>query len=696
MFGVGVTVAVAGSSAHTESQRQRALADGYEQAARQARDTADRYEVAAITEKHVARRLAPLSAVGYTLLPDRGWPGSRTAQVDLVVIGPGGLFIVDTKAWAEVTIAVGHIYRGDAEVSDDLAHLADLAYSTEQAMAEIGLAPGEIHAVAVLAGRKGIETEFGTVDVVGELDVASFIARRGNRLTARQVDAVLAIALRHFPVLGSPPPINIDLIEPVLAAETEIDELASEQEVEDAIMEGILAAPIEEWMSFLHPDQAKLVRRSFGGPSRIRGSAGTGKTVVGLHRAAYLARRAPGRVLFATYVKTLPAVMSALLNRMAPEVCDRVDFVSTHKFAFGLLRDRGIQFNLDAKKADAALTAAWREVGLTGPLGQLDQTSRYWQDEIAHVIKGRGITTFEAYADLARSGRRRKLGIEQRRAMWDFYLAYEGRLRKEGVHDFSDVISLAAASLRKQPLEGYGAVIIDEAQDLSCSSLQMLHALVGNSPDDLTLIGDGRQTIYPGGFTLGEVGISLAGRGVVMTTNYRNTEEILTLAASMLTGEESIDIEGPDQSDAAPVVLRSGAKPKVSRFSSRSAQDTAVIERIHDVTREIGTSLGDVAILALDRYALAATEVALSKAGIAAIELEKYTGTIVDAVKVGTVKRAKGLEFKQVLLVWVKESLLTGAAPTEAASLERFELQRRELYVGMTRPRDGLWVGVLP
>jgi superfamily I DNA/RNA helicase len=380
---------------------------------------------------------------------------------------------------------------------------------------------------------------------------------------------------------------------------------------------------------------------------------------------------------------------------MAPDVADRVDFMSAHAFALRLLRDRGIRCNLDKKAMDAAFAAAWKEVGLPGPLGKLDQSTHYWKHEIDHVIKGRGITTFDPYAELARTGRKRKLGIEQRRAMWQLYVDYERRLRAAGVHDFCDVISLAVASLREKPVDNYTSVIVDEAQDLSCATIHMLHSLVGNAPDGITLIGDGRQTIYPGGFTLAEAGLSVAGRGVVMTTNYRNTAEILELASTMITADDFVDIEDLDPGDTTTVVSRSGPVPMVKPFTSRQAHDAELIKRIEAVVRLVGTELADVAVLGLDHYALAPTVKALAAAGIATIDLDEYDGSPIDKVKVGTIKRAKGLEFKQVILAGVKDSLVGGRVPTEAEALERYEMLRRELYVGMTRARDGLWVGVV-
>ncbi|MDO7882444.1 nuclease-related domain-containing DEAD/DEAH box helicase [Salinibacterium soli] len=685
-------MSAAGYSASVESERQAALAAEHRRAAEEAEQASARYRIAATTEASVARRLVPLSAVGHHLLPDRAWPGTRSgAQVDLIVVGPGGVFIVDTKAWKEVTIAGGHIFRGQADVTDDLDNLADLAYGTEHVMAEVGLAPGEVHAVAVLAGQRGIKEMVGTVDVVGEHDILRYITGRGTRLTGSQVDAVLGAALRHFPVLGAPAPVVAAVPEPVLAEQSIQPDLISEEEVREALLEGMLAAPIEEWMSFLHPDQAKVVRRSFSGPSRIRGAAGTGKTVVGLHRAAYLARQTTGRVLVTTFVKSLPAVQETLMRRMAPAVVDRIDFVNAHAFAFRLLRERGIPCRVDVKAANAAFDAAWR----TAPeLRAIDPNEQYWRDEIHHVIKGRAITRFEAYADLARQGRRRILRIEQRRTVWQLYVDYEQRLRDARIHDFSDVISMAAASLRADPLDTYRSVIVDEAQDLSCETVRMLHSLVGDRDDGLTLIGDGRQTIYPGGFTLAEAGISLTGRGVVMTTNYRNTAEIVDFASHMVDDLELNDLEG--RLDAAASVIRHGEPPRIHRAASRADHDAALVAHLKHVTSFVGTGLGDVAVLGLDHQAVAHAKRALDAAGIPHIDLDEYRGEPGAAVKVGTVKRGKGLEFKQVAVVGVPRATLADAVPDDAGALERHEFARRELYVGMTRARDGLWVGVLP
>ena len=698
---------VAGDSAGAEARRQVALAEAHDRAAAEARAAARRFGLAEVTERATARTLAPLSGLGYFLLADRRWPGTRRAQIDLIVIGPGGVFIVDTKAWSEVAVDEGRVYRGDADGTDDLLSLVDLVADTQAELAEVGLAPGEVRALVVLAGRAGIDASVRGLRLVGERDALRAIASHGQRLTPSQVDVVMARALAFFPQAAPPAPVVATVPEPVVPAHRPAeppdavltpdevgDALLTHDDVGDALLQAVLAQPIEEWMSFLHPSQAKVVRRTFNGPSRIRGPAGTGKTVVGLHRAAHLARTKPGRVLVTTFIRTLPDVLGALLTRLAPETVDRVDFCGIHAFARRTLLERGVDLRLEPSQSAEAFALAWERVGAGSSLGRLDQ--RYWSDEIRYVLKGRGITTWEAYADLSRTGRRHRLDLNGRRAVWDLYEAYDGELRRRRVHDYADVILLAEAELRREPMRGvYSSVLVDEAQDLSCAMVRMLHSLVGDDPDGLTLIGDGQQSIYPGGYSLAEAGVSVATRGVVFDVNYRNTGQIVSFAQRLVDGDEYPDIEGVvARGDVPSSVPRSGPEPVIARFDRRPELNAKMIERITSVTKGIDTGLGDVAVLCLTRTAAASAANALRRAGVPVIRLDEYDGTPVAAVKVGTIKRAKGLEFKQVLIPDIRRDQTALEPPPSDTEHERWDLTRRELYVGMTRARDGLWVGV--
>ncbi|MDO5287496.1 MAG: NERD domain-containing protein [Actinomycetia bacterium] len=289
------TATGAGASARAEARRQLALADAYADAAEKARQCAARYRVAATTEAQTAALLSPLTDLGHHLLADRGWPGSRRSQVDLVVIGPAGVFIVDTKAWAGLRVDQGRVFRGPDDVTDDLATLADLAEDTQVHLAaELGLAPGEVRAVAAMAGHRNLQVQVAGVTVVGQHDLLHHITGFGTRLTEAQVDALVETCQSFFPVTREPAPVVATIVPPAVAP-PEQEELFSTEEILASLEEAALSAPIEDWMTYLHPTQARTVCRSFNGPARVRGPAGTGKTVVGLHRAPGWPGPGPGR-----------------------------------------------------------------------------------------------------------------------------------------------------------------------------------------------------------------------------------------------------------------------------------------------------------------------------------------------------------------------------------------------------------------
>jgi hypothetical protein len=685
----------AGHSAANEAAHYKAQAEQAEFIARTARAMHRNYSAAAESESRLGKMLEPLAAQGYHVLADRKWPNSTKAQVDFVLVGPSGVYIVDAKSWADVKIDSDRIFQGQDDVTDRLEGIASLAQVTEDALADVGVAPGEVRVVAVFTNRRGLHGRIRGVDLIGADDAIKYLIGRGERFTPDQLIIALKAIEDLFPIYAlRDQPAELTMPAPVIPI-TRQEALITIEEIEDALLSNILAKPVEEWMAFLHPDQARLARRSFNGPSRIRGAAGTGKTVVGLHRAAYIARTRSGKVLVTTFVRTLPDVLSALMHRMAPDLVDRVEFRGVYGFALNLLKSRGVPCKLDNQQADRLFERAWRDTGRQQTLGHIDNNMSYWKDEVLGVIKGRGLTRFEQYATLPRVGRRRGLTSENRFAVWSLYTAYDAALRQSRINDFADVILLAEQSLLKTPLEGYSAVVIDEAQDLSCAMIRMLHAIVGDRPDGLNLIGDGQQTIYPGGYSLAEAHVSIAGRGVILSKNYRNTAEIAQFAASLVAGDEFFDIEGTQSRGDAPVqIMRHGPKPKVNRFTSRALHDHSLVEHVKKLL-SAGTQLGDIGILTHTNYAAGDVTRALAAIDIPSVDLLKYDGKPIDAVKVGTIKRAKGLEFKQVLVVRTPPQLLESVPyGIDSAASERRELDRRELYVAMTRARDGLWVGV--
>jgi hypothetical protein len=681
----------AGDSVAREAARRRAQADERARLRAVARQLSRTFAAVPGGDRRLAATLLELEPLGWSVLGDRRLPGSSLA-VCLVLVGPGGVVLIDSHDGRGVRIGPEGVVRGDEDLTADLARLADVVYILQGLLADIGLAPGEVSGVAVLTGEAVPASRLFGLSLLGEADAVAAIAGRPRRLDARQIALVRTEIERVLPFAGTPRRSEPEDDEPALAARLGAEQLDSDR-IERVLVAAADAEPVERWMTFLHPDQARFVRRSFSGPARLRGAAGTGKTAVALHRAAHLARTTPGRVLVTSYVRTLPRVMAGLMERLAPDVADRVEFASVHALARRILTERHGPAQVDAPAADEAFREVWRRQGLESPLVAIDPAPQYWREELHHVIKGRGLTRFEEYEGLARTGRRRPLGRDQRAAMWRLYVAYEQELRRRGIRDGDDLVLDAEASLRAHPLERYDAVVVDEAQDLSCAMLRMLHLLVGDRPDGLLLVADGRQAIYPGGYTLAEAGISVAGRGAVLTTNYRATAELADVAALLLEGEPALDIEGaPDRSPAT--TLRHGPRPVTQAFESRALHDRSFVEHVRSIVAA-GGRLGDIGVLALSSLTAREARAALEEAGIPTVELDRYDGRDDDAIKVGTIKRAKGLEFTDVLVVRAPLHLVRPlSGDVDPAVVEHRELQRRELYVAMTRARERVWVGV--
>jgi len=685
------TLAAAGGS------QQRAAASARARAAAHLREhdrliaQSRRNDVAATSERAVALRLAAAAPLGWRLLVDRRW--ATAANVDMFLVGPGGVLVVDAKAWAEPRITGTTLWMGDAPATDEVATLLALTSQVDDVVGGLGLSPLLVHPVLVFTGAAGHlrPTPLGRPVAVGEAAVVTWATRFGHRIGDDQVEAIAAALEASFPQYeGHAPHPPAPILPPVVLPTTEALEqetLVDVAELEAAVLEAATAQPVEAWMTWLHPSQLAIVRKSQGGPGRLRGAAGTGKTVVALHRAAHLAAHCglDERVLYATYVRTLPQVLASLLARLSPRAVEHVEFTGIHAFAMALLRERDVPVAMDVSRAQTLFNKTWAAVGRFGPLGDLDLHPRYWDEEVLSVIKGRGLARFEEYRDLKRVGRRVPLKPVHREAVWDLHVAYDVALREAGVHDAADLLSLALAELRHRPVTGrYRAVIVDEVQDLTLVGVQLMHALVGDTPDGLLLVGDGHQAIYPGGFTLAEAGIVIPGaRSTILRNNYRNASEVVAAATAVLSADD-LDDEGDAAFEGTvDVVRRGGMATRVDASDDRSL-DEALISALRDALAG-GVRPGDCALLTSTTSQAVRWHGALRRRGFTTIDLPDYRGETCDRVKVGTVKRAKGLEFAHVFL----------PLPSRAAVADDdgARLARRELYVGITRARDGVWIG---
>ncbi|MDQ2838238.1 MAG: UvrD-helicase domain-containing protein [Actinomycetota bacterium] len=688
---------VAGSSALQQARRSELLVAEYERRLTTERARAEAFGVAGRTEAALAARLIAMDGWGWQLLADRQWPGTR-ANIDLIQIGPGGVLVIDVKCWAEPDIVDGRLYRGQADAEDELDKLRRVTELVTEVVAEVGLAPTEVVPVMVFMNQRATDTAIGRIKILDENSIVNWAIRRGQRLSERQVGQLVQLVGQRFPEHRVSAPTSRPAVlvpEPVLPlprhAEIEQVALFDSAALEAAILEQAMLAPIEEWMTFLHPEQLRVVRRLSSGPSRIRGAAGTGKTVLALHRAAYLAESTQRNVLVTSFIKTLPPVLAGLYARLSPQTTQQVEFTGLHSWASQLLRARGHTFRVNPNQARTAYSRAWAMHGKNSCLAELGVPWDYWGDEIDYVIKGRGLTEFAAYAELRRIGRRTRLLPAHREIVWAIYTEYEAQLRAAGLIDFTDQLSLATAELRARPLESsYAAVIVDEVQDLNCQALRLLAEL---SADHLLLIGDGQQQIYPGGYTLSEAGISIAGRSAVLRTNYRNAADIIAAAAEVVAADGYNDLDGTNESGQREVVAarERGRVYHVEAFSPDELRRHA-LEHLAGLIAA-GREPAGIAILCATNDEVDCYQKLLANKAIPSVKLTAYTGVAVAAVKVGTYARAKGLEFKDVLVI--VHAKPAGRNDSPELRQEQRERDNRTLFVAMTRARDSLWLGRL-
>jgi superfamily I DNA/RNA helicase len=477
-----------------------------------------------------------------------------------------------------------------------------------------------------------------------------------------------------------PRPAPPSLAEPPADADQLFDvaELASH-------LQQALSRPIHDWMGFLHPAQARLVRRTFNGPARVRGPAGTGKTVVLLHRAAWLATVRTGPILVTSFVRTLPPQLGSVYRALSPDTADKVEFVPIHALARRLLARNGQDLPVNQRRVDRAYDRAWQRVGRHISLAGIAEP-RYWRDEIDYVIKGRGLRELAEYEAVGRSGRNRSLTNAQKYTVWTLLQAYQDELDQAGTYDNNDVLSAALDAVARHPVEPeWSAVLVDEVQDLNLLGLRLCRALAGDSTDALFLVGDGQQALYPGGYTLADAGISVTGRAVVLRTNYRNTRQILDSARDLVADRDFTDLDTVAEPGRQEVqILRDG--PPVRSADAPHARGLILQLRLamrHDAGE--GVRSGDMAILCHTRAAVAQVTRALTAHGISLTPLEKWDGKPDDNVKIGTINRAKGLDFAAVYLPHLD------ASDPEDIEAENRYVQRE--YVARTRPRDRLWIG---
>ncbi|MXY06888.1 MAG: AAA family ATPase [Gammaproteobacteria bacterium] len=463
---------------------------------------------------------------------------------------------------------------------------------------------------------------------------------------------------------------------------------------DDLELEEMFNAPLERWRVFLHPSQRRLVERSWNGPVRVLGGAGTGKTVVAMHRARWLARTLPAdhRILFTTFTRNLAADIANNLQAIcSAEELKRIEVTNLDRWVQRFLRGRRYRFRLVFGREEEA----WREALAKKPDGMTFQDT-FYEHEWEQVIQSRGVDSREEYLHVSRTGRGVRLNRAARARVWPVFEEYRVQLAERGVLEVADCYRAAAALLEEDRRGGdFAAVIVDEAQDLDAPAWQLIRSLAPSGKDDLFIVGDAHQRIYSRRrVVLSHCGIDIRGRARKLRLNYRTTEETCRWATDLLEGRPIDDLDGGRDDNKGLRSVAHGPAPVVRHFSNRADQAAWLIEHLAALEAQ-GEPLRGVCIVARTRPERDAIGRELSEAGLSVEVLETDSpDDSASGVRLATMHRVKGLEFDHIVIASANaDTLPLPAAIAAADSPAAAETAERSLlYVAATRAKKELLV----
>lgn len=463
----------------------------------------------------------------------------------------------------------------------------------------------------------------------------------------------------------------------------------------DADLAAMLDAPLAKWRVFLHPSQEKLVQKHFNGPARVLGGAGTGKTVVAMHRARHLAGtlcpNPTDRVLFTTYTANLAQNVEEMLAGWCPDAARHIEVVHLHAWAVRFLRERKVEVEIASSEAT---DQCWEEAVLGGATADYDVG--FLKLEWDHVIQAHGIQTRDEYLKVPRTGRGKTLSRLNRTQVWAVCDRYRAALKKRGLCEWLDVIRQARRRVvEDRPALPYRAVVLDEAQDFHPEEWKLIRALVPTGANDLFLVGDAHQRIYGRKVVLKDCGVNVLGRSSTLKINYRTTEQIRGWASALLTGAAADDLDGGAEDGKGYKSLLSGPKPECRHFATAREEQEFLAGRLHDLLKERPGE--EICLVARTAKSLRDDYQSLLKAeGIPHTVLGQGKETGGAGVRLATLHRVKGLEFPVMLVAGVNARVvpmrLSSVEGDPTAKAEHEERERALLFVAATRARDALVV----
>lgn len=381
-------------------------------------------------------------------------------------------------------------------------------------------------------------------------------------------------------------------------------------------LQAIMQEPLEKWRIFLHPTQRKVVKKNFNGPARVLGGAGTGKTVVAMHRAKMLASNLESneKILFTTYTKNLAEDIKDNLRKICTaEEMKRIDIINLDAWVSNFLRRQGYEYQI---VYDEEVDKAWRDaIAIAG--GDLNFVENFYKDEWVKVVQAQEVYDKVSYCKASRIGRGVRLDRKVRMQIWDVFDEYQNIMNEKLQRDVETAMYECRKILENKKLTGqYTSIIVDEGQDLSPSAYRLLRSLAGDEHrNDIFIVGDSPQRIYRNKAVLSKCGINVRGRSSYLRINYRTTEEIRKFAFGLLNGVSFDDLDDDYDNGKGCQSLTHGDKPEIKEFATPEEELDYLVSKIHEL-ETAGVEQKNICIVARTHKLLDSYIAGLQRAGI--------------------------------------------------------------------------------
>ncbi len=459
-------------------------------------------------------------------------------------------------------------------------------------------------------------------------------------------------------------------------------------------LERALDYPWDKWTIFLHPAQRQLVGREYNGPARVAGSAGTGKTVVALHRAAFLARtNRDSRVLLTTFSDTLSNALRSklrLLIHHEPRLGDNIEVHSINAIGRRLYESQfGAPRIASSDVVQSLLAEAAKEI--EGHKFSQHFLLTEWEG----VVDAWQLETWEAYRDVQRLGRKTRLPETQRAVLWSIFDRVRAKLNDRGLITYPQLFSRLAAQLAEHKQLPFDFVVVDEAQDVSVAQLRFLAALGAGQPNSLFFAGDLGQRIFQQPFSWKALGVDIRGRSSILKVNYRTSHQI-RMQADRLLGPEVSDVDGNTEERGGTISVFNGSTPTVRVLDSTADESKAVSTWLLDRRNE-GVKPDEMGVFVRSAAELDRARAAVETAGLPFGVLDENVETTSGHVSICTMHLAKGMEFRAVVVMACDDEIIPlqeriSTAGDDSDLEEVYNTERHLLYVACTRARDHLLV----